>query len=89
MRTQELHQKTKEDLSRILREKREKLCQLNFDLSSGKVKNVREIRMIKKDIARVLTILNQKSNSKPVASLPVIAKQLSKNQNYKSKIKNF
>ncbi len=57
MKAQELRQKSKEELSRILREKKEKLCQLNFDLSSGKVKNVREVRLVKKDIARILTIL--------------------------------
>jgi ribosomal protein L29 len=33
------------------------LRQLRFDLVSGKVKNVKEIRETKKDIARILTIL--------------------------------
>ena len=64
MKIQELHKKTKEDLSQILREKREKLCQLNFDLSSGKVKNIREIRMIKKDIARIKTLIKERELSK-------------------------
>lgn len=57
---QELKQKAKEELNQLLQEKKERLCQLNFDLTSGKVKNVREIRMIKKDIARILTVLNPK-----------------------------
>ena len=57
MKAKELKQKTKKELDHFLREKRERLRQLNFDLVSGKVKNIREIRMIKKDIARMLTIL--------------------------------
>ena len=50
----------KGELQRTLREKREKLRQLRFDLAAGKVKNVREIRETKKDIARLLTLLKQK-----------------------------
>ena len=46
-------------LKRTLAEKRESLRQLRFDLTAGKVKNVRQIREIKKDIARILTLLKQ------------------------------
>ena len=59
MKTGELRQKTKEELQKILQGLREKLRQLRFDLASGKVKNVREIRGVKKDIARILTIINE------------------------------
>ncbi|MEK9134917.1 MAG: 50S ribosomal protein L29 [Patescibacteria group bacterium] len=45
-----------EEILKTLQEKREKLRQLRFDLSAGKVKNVREIRQIKKDVARILTL---------------------------------
>jgi len=57
MKIGELRQKSKEELQRFLQEKREKLRILRFDLASRKVKNVREIREIKKDIARILTTL--------------------------------
>ena len=60
MKIAELKTKPKEDLHKLLQDNREKLRLLRFDLASGKVKNVREIRGIKKDIARVLTLLNQK-----------------------------
>jgi len=59
MKTTELRQKSKEELQKSLQVLREKLRQLRFDLSAGKVKNVREIRMIKKDIARILTLFKQ------------------------------
>ncbi|MBI2626055.1 MAG: 50S ribosomal protein L29 [Candidatus Nealsonbacteria bacterium] len=57
MELQELKQKSKDELAKLLQDSREKVRQLKFDLASGKVKNVREIRQIKKDIARVLTFL--------------------------------
>jgi len=57
MKIKEFRQRKKEDLKRILEDDREKLRQLRFDLFSGKVKNVREIRRIKKEISQILTIL--------------------------------
>jgi len=58
MKTNELREKQKEELIQLLSEKREALRSLLFDLSAGKIKNVREIRKTKKDIARILTLLN-------------------------------
>lgn len=60
MKAEELKKKSKADLEKLLEEKHERLRVLRFDLASGKVKNVREIRETKKDIARILTLL--KSN---------------------------
>ncbi|MDI6603389.1 MAG: 50S ribosomal protein L29 [Patescibacteria group bacterium] len=57
---QELHQKTKTELQKLLQDNRANLRQLRFDLAAGKIKNVREIRKIKKDIARILTLLKEK-----------------------------
>lgn len=48
------------ELQRILQEKREKLREFRFNLAAGKVKNIREIRETKKDIARILTLLKQR-----------------------------
>ena len=60
MKIDELRQRPKEEIGKLLDEKRERLRQLRFDLVSGKVKNVKEIRETKKDIARILTIINLK-----------------------------
>lgn len=61
MKTSELRQKSKSELQKLLQDNREKLRQLRFDLASGKVKNIREIRKVKKTIAQVLTLLKEKS----------------------------
>jgi len=57
MKLAELRRKSKDELKKILQDNREKTRQLRFDLSAGKVKNVREIRHIKKEIAQALTLL--------------------------------
>jgi len=62
MKIVELRKKTRTELEKLLLENQEKLRGLRFDLASGKLKNVREIRYIKKDIARILTLL-KKDNS--------------------------
>lgn len=60
MKTQELRQKLEKELKKILEDSRIKLRQLYFDLSAGKVKNVREIRKTKKEIAKILTLIKEK-----------------------------
>lgn len=57
MKTQELRQKSDVDLKELLKEKRGRLEELRFLLSQGKVKQGHEIGEIKKDIARILTLL--------------------------------
>ncbi|OIO45735.1 MAG: 50S ribosomal protein L29 [Candidatus Nealsonbacteria bacterium CG_4_10_14_0_8_um_filter_35_10] len=57
MKTEELKKKSKTDLEKLLKEKGERLRTLRFGLASGKIKNTREIRETKKDIARILTVI--------------------------------
>ena len=56
MKTSELRQKNKQELAVILDEKLAKLAELRFDLSAGKVKNLKEVRQIKLDVARIKTL---------------------------------
>jgi large subunit ribosomal protein L29 len=59
MKAVEINQKSKEELEKMVQDGKEKLRQLRFDLAAGKVKNIRQIRLIKKDIARMFTKLNK------------------------------
>ena len=56
MKPHELRQKSKEELGILVREKRERVDTLRFLLRQKKVKNVKELSSIKKDIARILTL---------------------------------
>ncbi|MEK7662131.1 MAG: 50S ribosomal protein L29 [Patescibacteria group bacterium] len=51
----EFKSKKMEDLGKILAEKREALRMFRFGLSGSKVKNLKEGKGLKKDIARILT----------------------------------
>lgn len=57
MKVVELKKKTNKELIKLLIKNKERLRFLRFDLASGRVKNVREIRNLKKDIARILTLI--------------------------------
>lgn len=57
MKIKELREKSEGELQKLLEEKREAVRKLRFDIASRQVKNHREGRNAKKDIARILTIL--------------------------------
>ena len=57
---QEHKNKSISDLKKDLSANREKLVKLKFDLAAGKVKNIGEIKQIKKSIAQILTIVREK-----------------------------
>jgi large subunit ribosomal protein L29 len=64
MKPAEIKNKSEKELRVLLKGNRDKLRQLRFGLTLGKVKNVREMRSLKRDIAQILTILNPKNKSK-------------------------
>ena len=62
MKTNRLIEKSKKDLMGELQKKRKELRSLRFNLAARKLKNTREIKSAKKDIARILTVINQSSS---------------------------
>jgi ribosomal protein L29 len=58
MELKELKQKKVNDLHRLLSESRDSLRELRFKDANKQLKNVREIRNLKKLISRILTLLN-------------------------------
>ena len=57
MKITELRKKSKEELRELLEERKTRLNELKFSLAQKKAKNVKEPAQIKKDIARILTLL--------------------------------
>jgi len=55
---------SKKDLLKNLHEKREELQKLRFGISGSKVKNVKKIATVRKEIARILTAINKKEYEK-------------------------
>lgn len=59
MKASELRQKSKGELADILGQKQERLAEVRRMAHQKKIKNVREIPAVKRDIARVLTLMRQ------------------------------
>jgi len=59
MKIKELREKNTDELKKLLAEKRESVRKLRFDISSKQIKNNKELKNTKKDIARILTLINE------------------------------
>lgn len=64
VKIKELQKKSKSGLEKILRERRERLRALRFDLDQGKLKDTSQIKKTKKDIAKILTLINEQLKKK-------------------------
>ena len=58
MKIKELKQKNKKELETLLSEKRNALANFRFSVSGSNTRNVKEGATTKKDIARIMTLLN-------------------------------
>ncbi|GAB5046899.1 50S ribosomal protein L29 [Thermodesulfovibrio sp. TK110] len=60
MKIVELRNFSIEELKKKEQELRKELFNLRFQLAKGELQNVKRIRAVKKDIARILTIITEK-----------------------------
>ena len=56
----EYDKKNEADLQKLLGDKRKAVQQFRFDVSGSRIKNLREGRNLRRDIARILTSLRAK-----------------------------
>lgn len=61
MNFRDLQQQSEKEIRNLLLEYRNKLFNLKVDLGQGQIKNSSEIRKTRRYIARILTILNSRS----------------------------
>ncbi len=59
-----LKDKSEAELQELLRQERAKLRELRFQVLSEQYKQVRDVRVVRKNIARILTELNSRRNKK-------------------------
>jgi large subunit ribosomal protein L29 len=64
MKIQDVRKKSDKDLGKLLTELKETVRDLKFRISSKEVKNHRLLGVAKKDIARVLTIMKERHDSR-------------------------
>ena len=60
MTTKELRAKSEKQFQNLLAESRDKLREMRFRVAQRQLKKVRDIRVVKKEIAQIMTILKEK-----------------------------
>jgi large subunit ribosomal protein L29 len=68
MTSKEIRELAPAEISTKLREIREQLLQLKLRKQTGQVEKTHELRTLRKDIARLKTILNEKKAKAPKAA---------------------
>jgi large subunit ribosomal protein L29 len=63
MKIQEIRDMNIEQLKKLIAEKRAEAVKLRFDIAARQVKNHRQYRVLKADIAKALTVVNEKSKA--------------------------
>ena len=64
MKARELRELSEEELQQKKQELKDQLFKLRFQHSLGQIENVMKLRNLKKDIARIMTVLNEKNKGK-------------------------
>ena len=59
LKPKDLRARKPEQLDKMLKEKHERLRHLRFQVASKQVKNHRELRFLRREIARITTILSE------------------------------
>ena len=76
MEFKELKKKEEKDLHRILAEQRDYLRELRFKDANKQLKNIREIRIVRQTIARILMLLNIGKDKKKIKEASSVAKAM-------------
>ncbi|MDP2684101.1 MAG: 50S ribosomal protein L29 [bacterium] len=66
MEVKELRKKTEEELIKLLKLTQEQFRDLRFQVMAKQHKDVRDLRQVKKDIAKIKTILKEKEVLKAI-----------------------
>lgn len=64
MKAKELREFTKEELLRKEKDIKEELFNLRFQHSTGQLENTARMRLLKRDIARIETVLREKESKR-------------------------
>jgi len=64
MKAQDLRNESVQELRSKLETSRNKMLELRFQHSMGALKNPLEIRTLKRDIAKIITVIKEKENEK-------------------------
>jgi ribosomal protein L29 len=60
MKITEIKEKNENELKKNLTDLRNKITKMRFDISGKQLKNHREIRLVKKEIAQIMTVFSER-----------------------------
>jgi len=60
METKELRTKTSAELLKMVEEKKSSISNFKFGIAGSKIKNVKESKNLRKEVAQILTVLKEK-----------------------------
>jgi large subunit ribosomal protein L29 len=63
VKAKDLKAQTEEELETFVRERRDEVFKLRFQHYTGQLENVARMKLAKRELARALTVLNQKKRS--------------------------
>ncbi len=66
MKIKEVRQKSDKELQKLLATLRDKLRDLRFKTASKQIKNYKEMEQIKKDVARISTVMKERKLAKEI-----------------------
>jgi len=61
MKASEMRDKTVDELQQQKQDLKKELFNLNFQKVTGEIENPMRIRQVRKDVARILTVINEKN----------------------------
>lgn len=70
LKVQELRNLSEDELKEKASSLKKELMQYRFQSKTGKLEQQNVLKQVRRDIARVLTIMNEKSSTEPSVSLP-------------------
>jgi len=62
MKAKEIRQKNTDDLNKLLQEFKHELFNLRVQKKTGQIEKVGRIRVVKREIARIKTVINENNN---------------------------
>jgi ribosomal protein L29 len=60
---EQFEKKTEKELNELLAEKREALREFRFSMKGSRIRNTKEGQLLRKDIARILTLLGTRNEA--------------------------
>jgi large subunit ribosomal protein L29 len=74
MKAHELNELSTQELQQRLADEQESLANLRFQLATSQLESPIKVRSVRRDIARIMTVLRGKARSTAVAQAPVSTK---------------